>query len=124
MDNISAAKVSPSDTILYVGKTINLTCEYTEPVLIKETESNLPVYDDDEGDMSVEEEIEETTETIPTSVHVANYIDTDPVPGSFGEFQCVTDSPEKRVLHAWKYFVIGNHISSKNPWIRLMGNRG
>lgn len=90
-----------------MGKSINLTCEYPEPVVIKETESNLPVYGSDE-DVSMEEEIEESTETIPTSTHVANYIDTDPIPGSFGEFQCVTENAEKRVLHTWQYFVIGS----------------
>ncbi|CAG7827192.1 unnamed protein product, partial [Allacma fusca] len=100
-------KPSPSESIVYVGTVLNLTCEFNEPVIIKETESSQPIYDDGTVHTSAEDEIEETIETTPTNKHIANYIDTYPIPGSFGEFQCLRDNPEKTILHTWNYFVIG-----------------
>lgn len=83
------------------------------------------MYDEeDETDVNSNsvEDIDETLERTENKLHVANYLDLNPVPGTFGEFQCLAEK-DKRVLHSWRYRVLGK-IFNTLPTCRVHKVRG
>lgn len=118
---LSAFKVFPSQKEVYTSTVLNLTCESTEePVILKEVRVRPPTglddysYDDNSNDGDSDstedddDDIVETMEKTENKIHAANYLEKNPTPGSFGEFQCLTEK-EGKVLHTWKYRVLGNY---------------
>lgn len=78
----------------------NPNSDYSDPYAYDDTEDN-----EDVSSNSVED-ILETVEKNENKLHVANYFEANPTPGSYGEFQCLAEK-DKRILHSWQYRVLG-----------------
>lgn len=105
-----ALQVFPPVTEIYTAGMLNLTCEYEEPVIMKEVlpPSAQDIYsylDDDDYGRDRSDDIVETTERTDQKSHVANYMEIAPAPGRSGEIQCLSEKDGK-VLHTWKYRII------------------
>ncbi|OXA50297.1 hypothetical protein Fcan01_14900 [Folsomia candida] len=115
----STFRAFPPESTVFTSNILNLTCQSSEDsVILKQVKVRplSPGYDDaynmydeeDETDVNSNsvEDIDETLERTENKLHVANYLDLNPVPGTFGEFQCLAEK-DKRVLHSWRYRVLG-----------------
>jgi hypothetical protein len=121
----SAFRAFPPEFSVFTSTILNLTCESSEePVILKEVKvrpnSNYDsyVYEEENGDNNDNvnsnsvEYIEETVEKNENKLHVANYIEMNPIPGTFGEFQCISEK-DKKVLHSWSYRILGDCVFCK-----------
>lgn len=111
---ISAFRASPADSIVYTSGILNLTCESTEESVIMKEVKARPLYDhyvyegDDNDDVRSNsvEDVEETVEKNENKLHVANYLEMNPLPGSYGEIQCLAEK-DRRILHSWQFRILG-----------------
>lgn len=114
--SFSAFRAFPPDSTFFTSTILNLTCESTEEsVVLKEVKvkpgMDHYMYEGEEEEQGDDfhsnsvEDIEETVEKNENNLHVANYLEMNPVPGSYGEFQCLAEK-DKRVLHSWQYRVL------------------
>lgn len=110
---------------MYAWNSLNLTCVANEPVILKEIlpprsasypyfydELGLPLDDDyyystgyDPG-RDEDNILAAADEQTKENNFVANFFEPHPIPGAFGEVQCLTEKG-KKLIHSWKYHVIG-----------------